>query len=170
MNILQLVWFIPALPMAGCLLLTLLGHRLSPRHISWIGVGSVAAAAGIAGIVAVEFVRILPQTTFYRSTLWLWIDTAGMTVDQATRFFMDNAYMGETPSRIEAERGTFDPTYLVYSVGKLALLKLREDYKRDRKGEFSLQEFHDRILSNGNAPLWVHRQILLPGGKGKLIE
>src|SRR4051812_26447409 len=80
MNMLQLVWFIPALPTAGVLLLTLLGHRLSPRHISWIGVGSVAAAAGIAGIVAVEFVRILPQTTFYRSTLWLWIDTAGMTV------------------------------------------------------------------------------------------
>ncbi|MFY9557677.1 MAG: DUF885 domain-containing protein, partial [Blastocatellia bacterium] len=96
--------------------------------------------------------------------------TGGMTVDQATRFFMNNAYMGETPSRIEAERGTFDPTYLVYSVGKLAILQLREDYKRDRKEEFSLKEFHDRLLSNGNAPLWVHRQMLLPGGKGRLIE
>ncbi len=96
--------------------------------------------------------------------------TRGMTVDQATRFFMDNAYMGETPSRIEAERGTFDPTYLVYSVGKLAIMKLKADYKRDRKEQFSLQEFHDRLLSNGNAPLWVHRQILLPGDKGKLIE
>ena len=96
--------------------------------------------------------------------------TRGMTVDQATRFFMENAYMGETPSRIEAERGTFDPTYLVYSVGKLAILKLRADYKRDRKEQFSLQEFHDRLLSNGNAPLWVHRQMLLPGEKGKLIE
>ena len=94
----------------------------------------------------------------------------GMTVDQATRFFMENAYMGETPSRIEAERGTFDPTYLVYTVGKLAILKLRDDYKRDRRAEFSLQEFHDRLLSNGNAPLWVHRQMLLPGDKGKLIE
>ena len=94
----------------------------------------------------------------------------GMTVDKATRFFMENAYMGETPSRIEAERGTFDPTYLVYSVGKLAILKLRDDYKRDRGAEFSLQEFHDRLLSNGNAPLWVHRQMLLPGDKGKLIE
>jgi hypothetical protein len=96
--------------------------------------------------------------------------TRDMSVDQATRFFMENAYMGETPSRIEAERGTFDPTYLVYSVGKLAIMKLRDDYKRDRKEEFSLQEFHDRLLSNGNAPLWVHRQMLLPGDKGKLIE
>jgi uncharacterized protein (DUF885 family) len=96
--------------------------------------------------------------------------TRGMTVDQATRFFMDNAYMGETPSHIEAERGTFDPTYLVYSVGKLAILKLRDDYKRERKGEFSMQEFHDHLLANGNAPLWIHRQMLLPGDKGKLIE
>lgn len=96
--------------------------------------------------------------------------TRSMTVDQATRFFIDNAYMGETPSRIEAERGTFDPTYLVYTVGKLAIMKLRDDYKRDRNEEFSLQEFHDRLLSNGNAPLWVHRQMLLPGDKGKLIE
>ena len=96
--------------------------------------------------------------------------TGGMTVDEATRFFMDNAYMGETPSRIEAERGTFDPTYLVYSVGKLAILKLREDYRRYRGKEFSLEEFHDLLLADGNAPLWVHRQLLMPGDKGRLIE
>lgn len=96
--------------------------------------------------------------------------TDGMTVDQATQFFMRNGYMGETPARIEAERGTFDPMYLVYSVGKLAILKLRDDYKRERKADFSLQEFHDRLLANGNAPLWVHRQMLMPGDKGKLID
>jgi uncharacterized protein (DUF885 family) len=96
--------------------------------------------------------------------------TEGMTVEQGTIFFMQNAYMGETPSRLEAERGTFDPTYLVYTVGKLAILKLRDDYKRDRKEEFTLQDFHDRLLSIGNAPLWVHRQMLMPGDKGKLIE
>lgn len=96
--------------------------------------------------------------------------TEGLTVEQGTIFFMENAFMGETPSRLEAERGTFDPTYLVYTVGKLAILKLRDDYKRYRKEEFSLEDFHDRLLSNGNAPLWVHRQILMPGDKGKLIE
>ncbi len=96
--------------------------------------------------------------------------TDGMTVEQATRFFMENAYMGETPSRMEAERGTFDPTYLVYTVGKLAILKLRDDYRRYRGKEFSLQEFHDKLLANGNAPLWVHRQLLMPGDKGKLLE
>ena len=96
--------------------------------------------------------------------------TLGMTVDQGTRFFMNNGYMGETPARLEAERGAFDPTYIVYTVGKLAILKLRDDYKRERKDQFTLQEFHDRLLSNGNAPLWVHRQMLIPGDKGKLIE
>ena len=98
------------------------------------------------------------------------LHTTGMTLDQATRFFVQNAYMGETPSRIEAERGTFDPTYLVYTVGKLAILKMREDYKRYRKGSFSLQEFHDRLLSNGLAPIWAHRRMLMPEDRGKLLE
>lgn len=98
------------------------------------------------------------------------LHTDSMTVDQATRFFMENGYMAEVPARIEAERGTFDPTYVVYSVGKLAILKLREDYKRYRKDSFSLQEFHDHLLSNGLAPIWAHRQMLMPGDKGRLIE
>ena len=98
------------------------------------------------------------------------LHTGGMTVDEATRFFIENGYMGETPARIEAERGTFDPTYLVYSVGKLAILKLREDYRRYHSAEFSLQEFHDRLLAQGLAPIRVHRQMMMPGDKGKLIE
>lgn len=96
--------------------------------------------------------------------------TEDMTVEEGKRFFMENAYMGETPSRIEAERGTFDPTYLVYSVGKLAILKLRADYKHSRGAEYSLQEFHDRLLSNGNAPIRMHRQLMMPGDRGRLIE
>jgi uncharacterized protein (DUF885 family) len=98
------------------------------------------------------------------------LHTEDMTVEEGTRFFMENAYMGETPSRIEAERGTFDPTYLVYSVGKLAILKLREDYKHSRGAEYSLREFHDRLLSNGNAPIRMHRQMMMPGDRGRLIE
>jgi uncharacterized protein (DUF885 family) len=98
------------------------------------------------------------------------LHTDGMTVEEGTRFFMENAYMGATPSRIEAERGTFDPTYLVYAVGKLAILKLRDDYKRSRGAEYSLREFHDRLLSNGNAPIRAHRQLMMPGDRGRLIE
>jgi uncharacterized protein (DUF885 family) len=98
------------------------------------------------------------------------LHTEGLTVDQGTIFFMQNAYMAETPARIEAERGTFDPLYLVYSLGKLAILKLREDYRHYRGADFSLQEFHDRLLSDGSAPIWVHRQMLMPGDKGKLLQ
>ena len=96
--------------------------------------------------------------------------TDGMTVPQATRFFVENAFMGTTPAQIEAERAAFDPTYIVYSIGKLAILKLRDDYKRYRKDGYSLREFHDRLLSNGLAPIWVHRQMMMPGDRGKLIE
>ena len=81
--------------------------------------------------------------------------TGGMTVDGATRFFMENAYMGEHPSRREALRGTFDPGYLNYTLGKLMILKLREDYRRERADQpdgYSLKGFHDRLLSFGAPP------------------
>ena len=51
------------------------------------------------------------------------------------RFFRDEAFMEEASARREAERGTFDPTYLVYSAGKLMLLKLRADYKAQQGDE-----------------------------------
>ena len=98
------------------------------------------------------------------------LHTGGMSVEEAGQFFIANAYLGETPARTEAERGTFDATYLVYTVGKLAILKMREDYRRLHREDFSLQEFHDRLLANGQAPLWAHRQMLMPGDRSKLIE
>jgi uncharacterized protein (DUF885 family) len=51
----------------------------------------------------------------------------GMTVEQATRFFMDHCYYEEAPARQEAIRGAYDPGYLHYTLGKLMLLKLRAD-------------------------------------------
>ena len=79
--------------------------------------------------------------------------TGDMTVDEATQFFMDNAFMAEYPSRREALRGTFDPGYLNYTLGKLMILKLRDDYRRERNGDYSLRGFHDRLLSYGAPPL-----------------
>lgn len=87
--------------------------------------------------------------------------TEGMTVDEATKFFMDNWYQGENPSKQEALRGTFDPGYLFYTVGKLQLLKLREDYKKQEGENFSLQKFHDAVLDNGMPPVYILREILL---------
>ena len=77
------------------------------------------------------------------------------------RFFRDEAFLEEATARREAERATFDPTYLVYSVGKLMMLKLRRDYKEQVQGKFSLRAFHDTVLSQGNAPFWAHRRLLL---------
>ena len=87
--------------------------------------------------------------------------TQGMTIDQATKFLMDNWYQGEKPSRQEALRGTFDPGYLFYTVGKLEILKLRSDYQQQEGGNFSLQKFHDLILDNGQPPVRMLREILL---------
>ena len=84
-----------------------------------------------------------------------------LSVEQGMRFFRDEAFLEETTARREAERATFDPTYLVYSVGKLMMLKLRRDYKEQLAGKFSLRVFHDAVLGNGSAPFWAHRRLLL---------
>jgi uncharacterized protein (DUF885 family) len=84
-----------------------------------------------------------------------------MTVDEATKFFMDNWYQGEKPCRQEALRGTFDPGYLFYTVGKLEILKLREDYRRQEGSSFSLQKFHDQLLDNGMPPIRLIRERML---------
>ena len=84
-----------------------------------------------------------------------------LSVEQGMRFFRDEAFLEEATARREAERATFDPTYLVYSVGKLMMLKLRRDYKEQVDGRFSLRTFHDAVLANGSAPFWAHRRLLL---------
>ncbi|MFQ6675241.1 MAG: DUF885 domain-containing protein [Fidelibacterota bacterium] len=95
--------------------------------------------------------------------------TRGMTVDEATRFFMENAFMAETPARKEAERGTFDPGYLNYTLGKLMILKLREDWKRQEGNNYSLKRFHDTFLSFGAPPIPLVRQLMLKEGVEKIL-
>jgi uncharacterized protein (DUF885 family) len=92
------------------------------------------------------------------------------SVEQGVRFFRDEAYMEEGTARREAERGTFDPTYLVYSVGKLMLMKLRNDYKQQQGKTYSLKTFHDTLLGQGTAPLWLHRALMLPGDTDDILD
>lgn len=87
--------------------------------------------------------------------------TAGMTVDQATTFFMDNAFMARDPAHREALRGTQDATYGYYTLGKLEILKLRADMQKKLGGAFSLQTFHDRLLAHGDPPIPLLRPLLL---------
>ncbi len=84
-----------------------------------------------------------------------------LSVEQGMRFFRDEAFLEEGTARREAERGTFDPGYVVYSLGKLMMLKLRHDYEEQLAGKFSLRTFHDAVLAQGTAPLWAHRRLLL---------
>ena len=92
------------------------------------------------------------------------------SVEQAVRFFRDECFLEEGNARREAERGTFDPTYLVYSVGKLMLLKLRRDYEELNGSRYSQRAFHDQLLANGTATFAVHRQLLLGESSGDLLE
>src|SRR6185436_10302344 len=85
----------------------------------------------------------------------------GMTVEQATRFFQENCYYEEKPARQEAIRGTYDPEYLYYTLGKLEILKLRRDYEQQEGTHFSLQHFHDEMLRHGMPPLRLLREVML---------
>ena len=93
-----------------------------------------------------------------------------MSVEQGMRFFRDETFMEEAGARREAERGAFDPTYLVYSVGKLMLLQLRRDYKEKQGAKYSQRAFHDLLLGNGTATFAVHRQLMLGDSSGNLLE
>jgi uncharacterized protein (DUF885 family) len=49
----------------------------------------------------------------------------------------------------------------VYTLGKLQILKLREDYKRKKGAQFSLQEFHDSFIKQGTPPIKIVRRAML---------
>ncbi len=87
--------------------------------------------------------------------------TQKMTVDEATKFFQDNCYYEEKPAHAEAMRGTFDPGYLSYTLGKMEILKLRDDYKAQEGANFSAQKFHNELLNHGMPPIRLLREIML---------
>jgi len=97
------------------------------------------------------------------------LHTEDLSVEQGVRLFRERAMLEEATARREAERGTFDPTYLVYSVGKLMLQKLRHDVESRQGDAFSLRTFHDALLKQGNAPFSVHRKLML-GDVGNVLE
>ena len=89
------------------------------------------------------------------------LHTHGWTVAQATKFMQANCYYEEKPAHEEALRGTYDPGYLSYSLGKLQLLALRDEYKKQQGKSFSLMAFHDQVLGQGALPINALRQALL---------
>ena len=93
------------------------------------------------------------------------LHTQGMSADEATKFFVDNCYYEEKTSRQEAVRGTFDPGYLNYTLGKLMILKLRADWQQQEGARYSLQRFHDELLRHGAPPLPLLRERMLKDPK-----
>jgi len=89
------------------------------------------------------------------------VHTQNMSIDEATKFFQDDCYYEQKPARQEAMRSTFDPGYLNYTLGKLQILKLRDDYKAQQGNDFSLQKFHNELLSHGMPPIRLLREIML---------
>ncbi len=98
------------------------------------------------------------------------LHTGEWTVEQAAALFEGRAHLPVPAARQEAERGTYDPTYGGYFLGKMAMLKLRDDVRAARGEAFSLREFHEQVMTNGIAPLWAHRQLLLPGDTGRVLQ
>jgi uncharacterized protein (DUF885 family) len=87
--------------------------------------------------------------------------TGNMTFNQGVDFFVKEGMQARTNGDRETKRGTSDPTYLYYTLGKLEILKLREDYRKLHGAQFSLEEFHNRFLSQGTPPIKVIRRIML---------
>ncbi|MCI0349183.1 MAG: DUF885 domain-containing protein, partial [Acidobacteriales bacterium] len=89
----------------------------------------------------------------------------GMSLEDATKFFEQNCYYENKPSYQEAIRGTFDPGYLYYTVGKLQILKLRQDWQKQEGHNFTLQRFHDELLRHGAPPIRLLREAMLKDEK-----
>ena len=94
--------------------------------------------------------------------------TAGWSWQDATRFFMENAYLDRLPAEREAKRGTWDPGYLNYTLGKLMIKKLRADWSGQHRGA-SIREFHDGLLGLGAPPLGLVREHLLGKDAGPAL-
>ena len=96
-----------------------------------------------------------------RYLVGLRMHTAGMTYEQGVEFFMREGYQERVNAEREARRGTLDPTYLVYTLGKMEILKLREEWKTRLGPSFNLGEFHDRLLSFGMPPVKIIRLAMI---------
>ncbi len=83
------------------------------------------------------------------------------TMDQAIDFFVKQGYQSRSVGEVETKRGTADATYLYYTLGKLEIMKLREDLKKKEGPNFSLQTFHDNFMRQGFAPIKIIRKAML---------
>jgi uncharacterized protein (DUF885 family) len=96
------------------------------------------------------------------------LHTQGMTVDEATSLFETQGHQPHPVAVSEAKRGTADALYGYYTIGKLMILKLRDDYKAKMGAEYSLQKFHDAFIALGPLPMPLIRKAML-GDVGSVL-
>jgi hypothetical protein len=94
------------------------------------------------------------------------LHTQGMTVETSEKMFRELAFRDEGNARQQAARGTFDPAYLNYTLGKLMIRKLRDEWTATRGGQPAWQSFHDTFLSYGAPPIPLVRKAMLAGNSG----
>src|SRR5579862_9526714 len=87
--------------------------------------------------------------------------TGKRSMEQGIEFFEKEGFQTHEVAERETKRGTSDPTYLYYTLGKLQILKLREDYRKMKGAQFSLEEFHDSFMKQGFPPIKIVRRALL---------
>jgi uncharacterized protein (DUF885 family) len=96
-----------------------------------------------------------------RLVVGLRLHAEDLSVEQGVRFFREEALLEEGNARREAERGSFDPSYVTYALGKIMLLKLRADVQAQQGQKFDLGRFHEGFLGLGLRPFRVLRQLML---------
>jgi Bacterial protein of unknown function (DUF885) len=96
-----------------------------------------------------------------RYVVGIQMHTGKMSYEQGIDFFVKEGYQTHAIGEMETKRGTSNPTYLYYTLGKLEIMKLREDYKKMRGSAFTLQDFHDRFMREGTPPIKIVRKALL---------
>jgi uncharacterized protein (DUF885 family) len=97
------------------------------------------------------------------------LHTEGWTVEQGKKFFEEQGFIEADAAFQESRRGTYNPTYLYYTLGKLQIYKLRADCRKAVGNEFSLLKFHDDFVRQGGVPIKLIRKIMLPGDKGPTL-
>jgi uncharacterized protein (DUF885 family) len=111
-----------------------------------------------------QILNALLRDARYLSAIGL--HTGGMTVAESEALFRDKAFQDAGNARQQAARGTFDPGYGNYTLGKLMIRKLRDDWTATRGGRAAWQAFHDELLSHGSPPLPVVRKVMLGPDSG----
>jgi uncharacterized protein (DUF885 family) len=89
------------------------------------------------------------------------LHTKGWSVEDSKRFFIEEGFQSEGTAIQQAARGTYDPAYLNYTMGKLMIKRLRDDWTATRGGRTAWREFHDTFLSYGGPPIPLVRQQMM---------